>query len=199
MSFSLPGVGHTYYCDDINELDTKMLRWGNTYQTSGMDRTALAQFIHWRSTRYRRGAKDNDTLVTVSTNAVKVYTNDATIASELKNLGYDITVTIAIVSVPSGIMQFAREPKHKFRTYFKSKQVDAEFRANIADFLEQYKDSVFACGALKQWVKFPKNRWTSKFLNSSFFIEYDNDGIQTIAMLMFGTKFLGKHYELKKR
>lgn len=196
--FKLQGAHRTYWCDNITDLDNRMLQWGETYADNNSDREELAQFIVWKNNNYDRRSKTNTLIITLDYDSVRIYTNNIDITKEIQQLGHTVEVTKAIVEIPVGVKEFSREPKHKFRTYFKAKRSNDELRQSISDFLVQYQD-IHPCGALVKWLKMPPSRWPTRWVSGSFFVDYDNEGMKSVLMLILGNQYIGKHYELRKR
>ena len=99
-----------------------------------------------------------------------------------------------------GIKTFVREPKNKFRIYFRSKRVPDGFKDGLRKILSTNKQ-LKPSGALKSWLKTdPRNQgwWWSNYMSSNYFIDYDDESYLSYLHLMHG-EFLGKKYKLEKR
>ena len=100
-----------------------------------------------------------------------------------------------------GIKTFVKEPKHKFRVYFKSKRVEPSVKESISKILETNKE-LRPAPSLKQWLK--KNDssgwryWYINYLSSNYFIDYNEESYLSYFALMHG-EILGKKYKLEKR
>jgi hypothetical protein len=140
-------------------------------------------------------------MIQLEHNRVKVYLNDWKIVEQLERLGNDnFQVTKVSVSIPTGEMLFKNTPKHRYRTYFKAKRVDNDWKKSLDDFLKQYHDTVYPCDSLYWWTRRDATqRWRDNWLQQNFFIDYDDEGMRLVMALMFGDQYLSKHYELKKR
>lgn len=99
-----------------------------------------------------------------------------------------------------GVKTFVREPKNKFRIYFKSKRIPEDFREGVNAILSNNKQ-LKPSPAFKSWAREnPKMRgyWWSNYLSSSYFIDYDDESYLSYLHLMYG-EYLGKKYKLQKR
>lgn len=210
ISFDLHGAWRTNYCDNISQFDEKINDLTTTYsgynfvprleeELKKIDRTLIAKFIYWRGLNYQRGSKQNSMTISTQSDSVKIYTNDVAIINEIKQLGFDNVVTTKVtISIPHGVMLFANPPPSNYRTYFKYKRVDEDFRSNLRDFLTQ-NTNLQQSSALRRWLGITGPRWSKQWLSQTYFVDYENESMKTMLVLMFGNTYIGKHYELKQR
>lgn len=159
-----------------------------------VDRDFVLNFIQWRSTY------GHEVGIRVDYNSVSVYSNDLELLATLEKLGSEVKYTqIQLTGSPNILLR--RDPKHSYRTYFKSKTVPLDFNQEVDKFLSAYKNSAFPSGALKKWstkLKGTSSSWRLRYLDASFFIEYDNESFQTVLALTFD-QYLGKTYKVEQR
>jgi hypothetical protein len=209
VTFDLVMAYRTYHCNSTVQFDQKMLEdqnrggW-NTPMSPPTDeqREKLHKFINWRKKNYHRSRKDNKMIIQLNyDNTVKIYLNDWKTVEQLERLDNpNFEVARASVSIPAGEMLFKSEPKHRYRTYFKAKRVDNDWKDSLNGFLKQYNDTVYPCDSLYWWVRRDATqRWRDNWLQQHFFIDYDDQGMRLVLALMFSDKYLGKHFELKKK
>jgi hypothetical protein len=177
--------------------------WGRPIaQPTDEQRKKLHKFINWRKKNYHRSRKDNKMIIQLNyNNTVKIYLNDWKTVEQLERLGNpNFTVARASVSIPAGEMLFRSEPKHQYRTYFKSRRVEDDWKNSLKDFLSQYRDTVYPCDSFYWWARKDNNqRWRDNWLQQHFFVDYDDVGMRMVLALMFGDQYLSKHFELKKK
>lgn len=131
--------------------------------------------------------------------SLSIFSNDLSILLELdKLLDADIKYTqIDLEGDPS--VKLMRDPKHPLRVYFKSRIVTPNFINDLREFLIRYDNIAFPSGALKKWLYISDQKnWRQKYLDSSYFIDYDKESFLTILNLNFDN-FLGKTYKLVKK
>jgi len=131
--------------------------------------------------------------------SLSIFSNDLTTLLELdKILEADVKYT-QIVLEGDPAVKVMRDPKHPLRVYFKSRVVTPSFIDDLREFLIRYDNVAFPSGALKKWLYINDHRnWRQKYLDSSYFIDYDNESFLTVLNLNFDN-FLGKTYKLVKK
>jgi hypothetical protein len=131
--------------------------------------------------------------------SLSIFSNELSTLLELdKILGLDVKYT-QIVLEGDPTVKMMRDPKHSARVYFKSKIVTSDFVEDLREFLIRYDNIAFPSGALKKWVYISDHRnWRQKYLDASYFIDYDQESFSTILNLTFD-KYLGKTYKLVKK
>lgn len=131
--------------------------------------------------------------------SLSIFSNDLSTLLDLDNiLDVDVKFTQIILEGDPSV-KLMRNPKHPMRVYFKSKIVTADFIEDLREFLIRYEKVAFPSGALKRWLYISDSRnWRQKYLDSSYFIDYDNESFSSILNLTFD-KFLGKTYKVEQR
>jgi hypothetical protein len=144
--------------------------------------------------------KNKDTVkIRFDYHSLSVFSNDLSTLLELdKILDAEVKYT-QIVLEGDPTIKLMRDPKHSTRVYFKSKVVTSDFIEDLREFLIRYNNVAFPSGALKKWAYISDHRnWRQKYLDSSYFIDYDQESFSTILNLTFD-RFLGKTYKLVKK
>jgi hypothetical protein len=158
-----------------------------------VNKVLLSNFIDWRNNF------SDKTTIRMDYNSISVYSNDLNLLKTLETLGPEVEYyEIELTGSPDLLLR--ENPKHPYRTYFKSKTVPMDFHDELKSFLESYKNSAFPCGALLNWANnLPiRQQWKRKYIEASYFIEYDNESFRTILGLTFD-RYLGKTYKVEER
>lgn len=207
--FYLFGVRYTWY----SKTSADFIRRINNTKKNGYlsirkeDRTqilanidTITSFIDWRDAR----RQDKTASIRVEHNTVAVFSNDLELLKSLENLGPELTVDYTETKLGEfvGIKYFVKEPKHKYRVYFKSKVIDGTFVVQLKDLITRTKE-LYPSESLRHWLhRYTLNNytfsWKYRYTNANHFIEYDDESTLSYLALMHG-EFLGKRYKLEKR
>lgn len=206
--FYLFGVRYTWY----SKTSADFIRRINNTKKNGYlsirkeDRTqilanidTITSFIDWRDAR----KQDKTASIRVEHNTVAVFSNDLELLKSLENLGPELTVDYTETKLGAfvGVKYFVKEPKHKYRVYFKSKVIDGTFVVQLKDLITRTKE-LYPSESLRLWLhRYTLNytfSWKYRYTNSNHFIEYDDESTLSYLALMHG-EFLGKRYKLEKR
>ena len=151
-------------------------------------------FIAWRNPRQHK------MMLRTNGNTLNIFTNDINVLKSLEDVDENIIPThteVNLESEPDTIL--LNNPNHHYRIYFKSRSIKDGFHEEVAEFLDNRKNSVFPCNALIKWAhKRVTHNWYMRWTHSSHFIEYDDESMLTIIKLYFGD-ILGKVYKIEKR
>lgn len=169
----------------------------------GLPLNKINQLRKWMSIR-----EENDTATCRREGGcISVFSNDLQDLLGISHLSTSpITrlCTEAIVHPIAGVKTFARDPKHKFRVYFKEIRIPIEMQNDLIAFLKMHKD-VVPCRTLtrrlypeKSIGSFSLGPRTHTYFSSMFFLDYDDESKLSYMALMFG-ELLGKRYKLEKR
>ena len=168
---------------------------GGITQFSSPDVNQLGKFVDWRNLN-----KDKIMTRTEMHNG-SIFSNDLELLKTLADIFGAVDITEARVTEDPNVVTL-NDPKHKFRVYLKSRVPPDGFHNEIDEFLNVHKASLFPCKALLSWIHWTKNpirgMWTSKWLSSSHFIEYDDESTFTLMKLYLGS-ILGKNYKVVMR
>ena len=116
----------------------------------------------------------------VSINQGYVYTNDVTLIdqlSQMPELGYK-TYTQAQVTRPKNTIA-QKNPRHKFRSYFKILKFTEQQKDHLMDFLYAQREHVRVSPALQTWIDGPFNR-----SQDYFFVDHDTESWLTMLSLV---------------
>lgn len=121
-----------------------------------------------------------DYKLVVSVNQGHVYTNDLTLIDQLDQLDFlsDRYYSQAQVNRPKNTIRL-KNPRHRYRSYFKIAKLTAVQKDHLMDFLCNQKDSVRVSPALQRWIDQPFNR-----TQDYFFVDYDTSSWLTMLALV---------------
>jgi hypothetical protein len=130
---------------------------------------------------------------------ISVYGNDLVKLKTLESIGPTVEYT-EVIQVGDPDILYRYNPKHQYRTYFRSRTLSDDFHEELGKFLIAYDKSMSPCGALRKWAfdLSPRQNWKKLYLEPNFFVEYDNESFQTVLALSF-SKYLGKTYKVEQR
>jgi len=206
--FMLVGVRYTWYLkEDIQELIDRLDAPVTGYNRIGYDRdevrenlTKLEAFLKWRNSIKNK----KTSTVRVEHNTVAVFSNDLQELHDIETLipGIVVDYTQAQTSNYIGIKHFARQPKHNYRVYLKSKRVEGSFAEDLHNLFKKNK-KLYPCPSLKHWAKGSvtsniATTWRYRFSSATHFIDYDDESVLSYLALLYGN-MLGKRYKLEKR
>ena len=213
LTFRLLGAGLTEYRRKIDEYkaniadriyqNSRAINQGREPAWPGAENinfTTIEQFLIFREKYHSRRQPTDLAGIYASGDSVRIFSNDLSILDEAVKLNcqdYVLTKINVVLDTP-GIMLFSREPKFKYRTYFKPKRVTADWKTEFKTFLKNHTEIV-PCGAILQFLNTPVQRYYGLYLGQSMFVEYNNSSSVMLMSLFFDSKYIDKHYELKKR
>jgi hypothetical protein len=207
------GISLSYYCTSKEALENKVFeyreRWG------GLNIEPIVKFVEWR-TKLIKGTAT----IRIENDTASIFFNDFAVVRELENTGARFDYTEISNTVPVGVKYFDREPKFKYRLYFKSKKVKDNFADDLRDFVKRYENTTSPfkpSKSLHEWYQedhpIPpgrasslygntgwgwNNNWKRQFLSSHFFLEYNQESMLTIFSLNF-SGVVSKILKLEKR
>lgn len=163
------------------------------------DIEALKQLIELRNTFKKEGTAT----VRLEWDSVAVFSNDLSLLKNIESikpeLEYNYTQTQTTTFV--GVKTFVKEPKHKYRIYFKSKMIEDGFVTQLYDLIKRSSE-MHPSTSLNHWLRSYHSsyvfNWKYRYTNSHHFIDYDDESVLSYLALMHG-EILGKRYKLEKR
>jgi hypothetical protein len=197
-SLSYPDCNLIRYAKTEKDLDKAIaLResYGrSSFYGSGINKDFLLKLMNWRNT-----VNESQSTVRVDYNCVSVYSNDLKVVQSIEELSQtQVDYTEVEVEGTVGVL-LRYNPKHKYRTYFRSKTVPEGFNREVEQFLKQYKNSAFPTPSLQKWLELKNSyTWRQRYLEACFFIDYDDESFLSILSLNFGN-YLGKTYKVEQR
>lgn len=201
---TVEGLRRGYYADpdEFEERLNKNGLWGritkDELQTIRQNLPDIKSVLQFRQDH----KKNKQITIRMEHNTMAVFHNDLDFLHKQFDglVGAQVDYTQVETSGYVGVKSFVREPKYKFRVYFRSKRTPEQFREGVNKLLDTNKQ-LAPSGALKQWLKETRQTrgyWWSNYLSSSYFIEYNDESYLSYLHLMYG-EFLGKKYKLEKR
>lgn len=132
-----------------------------------------------------------------------IYANDL---QKLESVIYSISasgsVKIFSVEFPleEDIIEFAKEPKYKFRNYFRAKSISPEQKMEMLEFINnqiQNNSEIEFNNSMMLWLK--RVTVGHPYLRDSYYVEYNDEVCRTVLALMFGDMLNPKVFRLSKR
>lgn len=197
------GASWTYYTRDIEEFKKKMISrqkrgfihdYLNT-DFSKIDYDQIEKFLEYRY------SKNADYITRIEHNNVSFFTNDPSLAERLKKLDEKLSGTEVNLFGEKDVKYFKKEPKFKYRTYFKGKRAPDSFKTDVLTFIENYdvdngKTTAKVCQPLKHLVGTGSLNYYN-YINNSYYIDYNDESTLTLLHMIFGS-MIAKTYSLKK-
>jgi hypothetical protein len=168
----------------------------------GVSSNKIDQLREWNSIR----AENGTATCRREGGCISVFSNDLQDLLGISHLSTSPTTrlcTEAIIHPVAGVKTFVRDPKHKFRVYFKEIRIPIEVQNDLIAFLQTHRDVVPSRTLHRRLYPtnhigvFAGNR-THTYFSSLFFLDYDDESKLSYMALMFG-ELLGKRYKLEKR
>jgi hypothetical protein len=194
--------GHYFSPNEFEERFKKNTLWGRMGDAEkaviANNMPAIKQTLAFKHQYY----KNKDVTVRVEGNTFAVFGNDLQfLHDQFDNLSdYTPEFTKVETSGFKGTLSFAKEPKYKYRVFFRSKRVDESFRPELKKIIEK-NTKLRPSPALKSWINTQDNmkgRWWYSLISAHFFIDYNEESYLSYLTLVYGDQ-LGKKYKLQKR
>lgn len=195
------GAGYTYYTNDIEAFKDRFERiqknrysvrimgkdW-NTYAEE-IDLEQINKFFTWRNT-----VSKDKFLHRIQGDHVSFFSNDLSLLQTLKDIDPDVTFTKAKV-LEKDKLYFKKEPKYKYRTYFRAKRMPKDFSENVFTVKDMYKSLNFSKAIFNSL--FHNNWHPYRYMSGSNFVEYNDEQMLTILAMWF-PDMLAKTYICQK-
>ena len=199
----LPGVRFTYYAKNIEEWKERVNKGSYGFRSRLSDKekdemlqheTTIEKFLELKK-EFKTSKKGT---IRIEGDITAVFSNDLQFLHSLKTWMNNIDFTEVQKSEFAGVKQFVNEPAHKYRIYLKSKRIDNSLCKDLRDFFIR-QPKLNPSKAFKAWFNLTlANQWKSRFLSSSYFIEYDDESTLSYLALLY-PDILGRRYKLEKR
>jgi len=198
------GAAYTYYTNDIetfvkrmekfretsrNKYGVRLLddQWKEYWDEVSIDQ--VSKFITWRNV-----VNKEKCMCRIQGDGVSFFSNDLSLLQTLDDI--DPNVSFFLVEChASDYMYFKKEPKYKFRTYFKGKRMPKDFSDNIRTLQDTYSSLNFSKGLFTSL--FHNNWHPYRYMHGSYFVEYNDEYMLTILAMWF-PDMLAKTYSLAK-
>jgi hypothetical protein len=199
------GACYTYYTSSLEQFKKKLEatrvnrnqyrisimnnRFEETYDVIDFDQ--IAKFFKWKNN------KDLEKFMyRIQGNQISFFSNDLELLKTLSDIDPDLKLSMADVKVTDK-MFFKKEPKYKYRTYFKGRRYPDNFYEHVNDLISMYKDNIkFSPGMVRMINKYSNSKY--RYMHTSYYIDYNDPSMLTIFGLWFG-EFLAKTYSLEKQ
>jgi len=196
----LEGANLTYYTVDLETFNAKFEKLKTSYKNQpnafynewhyeNVNIDKIAKYLSWRNL-----FKDRVTL-RVNFNSVSVFSNDLTILKSLDSID-EVSLCEAKV-LQSDVMYFKKQPKFKYRTYFRAKRVPKDFIENVDSFIKNYKDKNLHISSSLQRFLTERNWHPYIYLHGSYHIDYNDESFLSILHMYF-TGMIAQTYKLDK-
>lgn len=205
----IKGAGYTYYVNDIETFMSRIERlkdlgkktnkygvrtiddqWKEYFEEIDVDQ--ISRFLTWRDT-----VQKEKCTIRIQNNTVSFFSNDLSLLKTLENIDTKLKL-YKVQALDVETLYFAKEPRYKYRTFFKSKRVYEDFYKNVLEFVERYPNAKVSPGLI-QYAIIRKTSYSKfMYMHGSYFIEYDDSSMVTILHMLF-PGMMGKTYSLAKR
>lgn len=200
----IQGAAYTYYTSDIETFVERMEKlretnrsrygvrlldddWKEYWDEVNIDK--ISAFITWRNYIDKSRCMHR-----IQGDYVSFFSNELALLTTLDSIDSNIKITQAITMNPD-TMYFKKQPKYKFRTYFKAKRMPKEFSDNVRSLQNMYKSLNFSKGLFTSLFH---NNWNPyRYMHGSYFVEYNDEQMLTILSMWF-PNMLAKTYSLAK-
>ena len=200
----LTSVHLTHYSrsyDELANVINKQRYFIATYDviTVGSDTfNLLVQWINWKN------ANKDAVTVRIESNSCSVFSNDLQLLQTLTTISDNIQFTESLVTEDPNVITLVN-PKHNFRVYFKGILPTTGLYEELETFFKTHKKSLFPCKSLTKQIAYNllptklRGQWYwTRCLNSSHFVEYDDESRYTLLKLYL-PNILAKNYKVVKR
>jgi len=126
---------------------------------------------------------------------ISFFSNDLELLKTLTDIDPEPIYSEAIVE-KTDVLYFKKEPKYKYRTFFKGRKVPVNFNDNVNSLIEMYGDKLnFSPGMVRFMNKYSRSPY--RYMHTSYYIDYNDPSMLTILGIWFND-LLAKTYSLKK-
>jgi len=201
---SVPGAVYTYFTKNMNEFRNKMAK-KHAQPPSAVEvmmdnwRTRIDQIDYIQIENYfnwRDHANRDSYMSRIQGNSISFFSDDLELLKTLEILDKDLKISICEL-IGNDIMYFKKEPKFKYRTYFRGRRVPENFKEEVRSFIERYDNTAKICPALKRLVQVTNRKYWYNYLHSSYYVDYNDPSTLTLLHMFFGS-MLHKSYTLEK-
>ena len=205
------GLNRAYGVNTITKYMTNIERFKSYYVNSTsvsgkikeldlINYTAMEKFFEWKA------LNQGDSMIRIESNVAGIFSNDLALLKTLEDIDpgsiKEIDYTQVNPGIPDGTRYFNKEPKHKFRIYFKCKMIPLALHQNIADFVKRYENTTTiispSVATLRWLIGKSKYNVVSRYSTGSHYLEYDEESTFTLISLFCGD-LLGRRFKLEKR
>lgn len=200
----IQGAAYTYYTPDIetfvariekvrdstrNKYGVRVMEdnWKIYWEEVNIDK--ISQYITWRNL-----INKDRCMYRIQGDNVSFFSNDLSLLQTLESIDPNLKFYQAECLSPD-VLYFKKQPKYKYRTYFRGKRVPKDFSDNIRTLQGMYKTLNFSKGIFQSL--FHNNWHPYRYIHGSYFVEYNDEQMITILSMWF-PDMLAKTYSLAK-
>lgn len=199
----IQGAAYTYYTPNLETFVARMEKlrdskprygvrllneeWKEYWDEVNLDR--ISKLITWRNVVNKEKCS-----LRIQGDFVSFFSNELGLLQTLDSIDPNVTITEAIC-YQNDYMYFKKEPKYKFRTYFKGKRMPQDFSDNIRTLQNMYSSLNFSKAIFSSL--FHNNWHPYRYMHGSYFVEYNDERMLTILSIWF-PDMLAKTYSLAK-
>lgn len=200
----IQGAAYTYYTPDLDTFVSRMEKlrettkgrygvrimtddWQEYWDEVNLDK--ISQLITWRNI-----VSKDKCLIRIQGDNVSFFSNELALLQTLDSIDNNLSIYEAKCYEPDK-MYFKKQPKYKFRTYFKARRMPKDFSENVRSLQDMYKSINFSKGLFASL--FHNNWHPYRYMHGSYFVEYNDEQMLTILSMWF-SDILGKTYSLHK-
>lgn len=203
---TIQGAAYTYYTPDLETFIIRMEKfkdnklrygirvieddWKEYWDEVNLDQ--VSQFLTWRNT-----VSKDKCMLRIQGDTVSFFSNDISLLDTLKSIDKNVSYFEAEVYKADTIF-FSKNPKFKYRTFFKGKRCPDDFFSNIIEFCSRYPKANVSRGLQALAHNRRKNYTRFIYLHSSYYVDYNDESMISILHMLF-PNMVGKTYSLAKR
>ena len=200
------GASYTYYTKSLEEFKAKMAKRAQNLESVStrveimlgnwrthvdtVDYEQIGHYFEWRN-----NVPNQNYMLRIQRDHINVYSDDLSLLKTLVKIDEDVKISMAEV-LNNDVIYFKKEPKHRYRTYFRGKKMPDNFKQDLNSFIERYNNTATVCPALRRLALESNSRWYG-YLHSSYYVDYDEQSTLTLLHMFFGS-MLAKTFSLEK-
>lgn len=200
--FSIPGISYMHGIDTMLDYLKRLevnRRYYDSSRIQAIDLDDIETFIDWKNAN----VKTKTCSMRIEGGIAGIFSNDLALLHTLRNIAgpEHVNFTEIVDIAPTGVKTFVKQPKHNYRVYLKSKRVKANFKDELSEFINRYKNTktvIVPSDALRQWLKGHYKAWHINYCSAHYYIEFDEESTNTLLSMMFGD-MIKSRYKLEKR
>lgn len=211
-SVTFPFRGATYFSSyktiDTDEFIARLLKlkistgksaiqimtndWKPYWETIDID--VASKFSNWV-----KSVDQSQVRMLVRHNDITVYSNNLSILQTVSSINQDCNIVELIdLRLDKNKLYFKRQPKYKYRTYFKSKRLPKGFTESVHTLMDNHdKTELKFSDSLLKSLFFHNTYHPYRYLYGKAYVDYNSESVLSILYIHFSS-MLGKSYSLEK-
>jgi len=202
------GVQYTYYTSDIDTYVNRIEKFKSSHPVNLLQKIYRDNdsIDYWNKIDYSniekylifRDTMSKDKIMSrICGDLVSFFSNDLNTFDYILHLDPNLTITEAQV-LNKDTMYFKKQPRYKFRTYFRAKRMPKDFSDNVRTLQSMYSKDIMRFSSGLTRTLFHKSQYNPyRYMHGSHFVEYHDDKMLTILSMWF-PDMLAKTYSLNK-